>query len=106
MLKYNNTHIVTGYIKQLLATFNLPKFRVYTKEHQQYHDDAVAHGLARTESPEIIETVKREGKQIEVDKEAFNGFKDHQYYANYIRYGKVQRYVCTYADDGTFVEGH
>ena len=37
MITYNNEHLITGYIKQLLSTFNLPKYRVYTKEDEAYH---------------------------------------------------------------------
>ena len=36
MFKFNNNHLFTGYLKQLLASFHLPKCRVYTKEQESF----------------------------------------------------------------------
>jgi len=37
MIKFNDTNILVGYIKQLLHSFNLPKYKVYTKEQEKFH---------------------------------------------------------------------
>jgi hypothetical protein len=48
--KFGSTGIVTGYIKQLLATFNLPKTRIYTKEYEKFYEE---HNV---ESPYVLES--------------------------------------------------
>ena len=39
MFKFNNDHIFTGYLKQVLSSFHLPKCKVYTKEQQKYTEN-------------------------------------------------------------------
>ena len=51
MFKFNNTHIFTGYLKQKLASINLPACKIYTKEFADY---AAKHG---TEDPRVIESI-------------------------------------------------
>lgn len=39
MFKFNSDNIIIGYLKQLLHDFNLPKYRVYTKEQEKYYNN-------------------------------------------------------------------
>lgn len=39
MIKFNDSNIFVGYIKQLLSSFNLPKYRVYTRDNERYFEE-------------------------------------------------------------------
>jgi hypothetical protein len=84
MLKFNNNHIFTGYLKQLLASFNLPKYRVYTKEQQKYFNEYNA-------ELNVIPTILSEN----------NMYPEDMRYTAYIKDDIIQQYVVDSNGNGT-----
>ena len=46
MIHFDSDHIIVGYIKQLLKSFNLPVYKVYTREHAQYAEAHDGHEIS------------------------------------------------------------
>ena len=86
MKKFNNSDLFTGYLKQLLHNFNLPKIKVYTKEHQKY---AETHN--GEESPEILSTVKADLTDYTTNSQT-TASKNIRYFP-YIKNGEIQEYI-------------
>jgi hypothetical protein len=82
MKKFNTSDIFTGYLKQLLKTFNLPKLKVYTKEHEEFFkkENEERSDILNT----ITEAVNAEGKKY---------FPNDTHYVPYIKDGKIQEYI-------------
>lgn len=88
MKKFNNSDLLTGYIKQLLHTFHLPKIKTYTRQHEQYRED---YGI---ESPEILETLEAspENKFNVETGELITTSKNVRYFP-YLKDGAIQEYI-------------
>ena len=56
MKKFNTSDLFTGYLKQLLHDFNLPKIKVYTKKHREYfnkHNEESAEILSTSQNTDL-----------------------------------------------------
>lgn len=88
MKKFNNSDLFTGYIKQLLHTFHLPKIKTYNRQYEQYRKD---YGI---ESPEILETLEASPEnKFNVETGELTTTSKNVRYFPYLKDGAIQEYI-------------
>ena len=78
MFKFNDTNILTGYIKEMLASFNLPCYKVYTRQ-QREHFEKTGEELNVIASQEASQAPDKAPEK-------------HPCFISYIKEGAVQQY--------------
>ena len=79
MFKFNDTNILTGYIKEMLASFNLPCYKVYTRQQREHFE----------ETGEELNVIASQ----EASKASDTAPEKHPCFVSYIKEGSVQQYV-------------
>ena len=90
MKTFNNSDLFTGYIKQLLHSFHLPKIRIYTKQHSAYF---LKHGVERADILETVEATLDDKTTIAGAKRLSPTPIKNVRYCPYIKDGMIQEYV-------------
>ena len=75
MFKFNDTNILTGYIKEMLASFNLPSYKVYTRQQREHFEET---------GEELNVIASQEASKVQAK---------HPCFVSYIKDGSVQQYV-------------
>ena len=89
MLKFNNTHIFTGYLKQKLSNINIPTCKIYTKD---FAEHAKKYGK---EDPRIVESTKAITDA--------SGIIKAPIYINYLKNNELYNYFCTYNKKSEYI---
>ncbi len=84
MLKFDNTHIFTGFLKQKLASVNIPMCKIYTKEFADYYR---LHGKEDPRVVESLDTVVYSKDDIRLATRV-----------NYLRNNEIYNYFWNYVD--------
>lgn len=84
MFIYNNNHILSGYIKQFLSSFNLPTCRIYSDKFYKYYE---THGV---EHPQVLESLEKFTKNAGYAEEGTEYITKR---VNYLRGGTLQKYL-------------
>ena len=95
MLKYNDDNIYGGYIKQLLASFNLPQCPIGNKDFTQsihyiegnslYFYNSVDGTTTRVSSYKENDKIENITKNLEIRNNLYDSYT-HEYLGDYLRY--------------------